>query len=47
MFGDMDLHSKARTIDKVLAFSFVVITYSGFGIRGLVAVTLGLIKLFS
>jgi hypothetical protein len=47
IFGEMDFREKARTIDKILAFSFVIITYSGFGIAGLVAITLGLIKLFS
>jgi hypothetical protein len=47
MFGDMDFREKARTIDKVLAFSFVIIFYSGFAILGIGALMAGLLKLFS
>ena len=47
MFGDMDLRSKARTIDKILAFSFVITACGGLAIIAIAAFMAGLLKLFS
>ena len=47
IFGDMDFREKARAIDKILAFSFVVIFYGGLLLAGIAAALAGLIKLFS
>jgi hypothetical protein len=47
IFGDMNFREKARTIDKILAFSFVITACGGLAIIAIAAFMAGLLKLFS